>query len=89
MDFYKATVVIQDIPKSATPLLNHKSDFLYLRFHGPTGNYRESYSGDFLKEHAVLVKDWTQKGKTVYVYFNNTIGDAYNNLTTLNHFVHE
>lgn len=89
LNFYKATMVIQDIPKSATPLLNQKSDFLYFRFHGPTGNYRESYSEDFLKEYTTIIDEWIEEGKTVFVYFNNTMGDAFNNLTTLNHFVHE
>lgn len=89
LDFHKAAIVIQDIPKSATPLLNHKSDFMYLRFHGPTGNYRGSYSGDFLKEFSSLIKEWIKEGKTVYVYFNNTMGDAYNNLKMLNSFVQQ
>lgn len=42
LNFYKASIVIQDMPKSATPFINHKSDFKYIRFHGPTGNYRDS-----------------------------------------------
>lgn len=88
LDFHKATMVIQDIPKSATPLLTPKSDFVYLRFHGPTGNYRESYSEDFLKEYAFLINEWKEEGKTVFVYFNNTMGDAYNNLEFLNNVVH-
>ncbi len=87
LNFYKATMVIQDKPKSATPLLNHKSDFMYLRFHGPTGNYRESYSEVFLKDYATLINEWIEEGKTVYVYFNNTMGDAFNNLEMLNRFV--
>jgi uncharacterized protein YecE (DUF72 family) len=87
LDYYKATVVIQDIPKSATPLLDQKSDFLYIRFHGPTGNYRESYSEEFLKEYAALINEWKEDGKTVYVYFNNTMGDAFNNLTSLNRLI--
>ena len=89
MNSYKAAIVIQDIPKSATPLLNHTSDFLYLRFHGPTGNYRESYSEDFLKEYASLINEWIEEEKTVYVYFNNTMGDAFQNLKTLNGLLHE
>ncbi|MCM4161758.1 DUF72 domain-containing protein [Antarcticibacterium flavum] len=87
LNFYKATMVIQDIPKSATPLINQKSGFLYLRFHGPTGNYRESYSEEFLKEYAALINAWREEGKTVFAYFNNTMGDAFDNLTTLNRFV--
>ena len=89
LNFYNATMVIQDIPKSATPVIHHKSDFVYIRFHGPTGNYRESYSQDFLNEYASLMNEWIEEGKTVYVYFNNTMGDAFNNLETLNKFVYE
>ncbi|MDT0691134.1 DUF72 domain-containing protein [Salegentibacter sp. F188] len=87
LNFHKTAIVIQDIPKSATPLLNHKSDFIYLRFHGPTGNYRESYSEDFLREYGNLINEWIEEGKSVYTYFNNTIGDAFNNVKLLNHFV--
>ncbi len=89
LDFHKATIVVHDIPKSATPLLHHKSDFMYIRFHGPTGNYRDSYSEDFLNEYASYLNEWMEDGKTVYVYFNNTMGDALNNLKSLNGLLHE
>lgn len=88
LNYYRTALVIQDIPKSATPLRDHKSDFVYLRFHGPAGNYRESYSADFLAEHANIIKEWLEDGKTVYVNFNNTMGDAFNNLKILNDLVH-
>jgi len=88
LNYYKAALVIQDIPKSATPLLDHKSDFMYFRFHGPAGNYRESYSTDFLEEYANIVREWLEERKAVYLYFNNTMGDAFNNLKTLNDFIH-
>jgi uncharacterized protein YecE (DUF72 family) len=84
LSFYKASLVIHDIPKSATPLISLESDTIYLRFHGPTGNYRDSYPEDFLREYATYITEWIENGKTVFVYFNNTIGDAFNNLRTLN-----
>lgn len=84
---YKAGLVIQDIPKSTTPLINHVSDFIYVRFHGPTGNYRDSYSEHFLTEYATYIKEWLEDGKTVYTYFNNTMGDAFKNLESLNKFM--
>lgn len=87
LEYYNATMVVQDIPKSATPLIDQKSDFLYIRFHGPTGNYRESYSEAFLREYSDLINEWIEDGKTIYVYFNNTMGDAFNNLKTLKSFV--
>lgn len=87
LDFYKAAIVIQDIPGSATPFIKHKSDFIYIRFHGPTGNYSDSYSEDFLADYADFLKDRIDEGKTVYVYFNNTKGDALKNLKTLNNLL--
>lgn len=32
---HNASIVIHDKPKSATPLISHESNFLYIRFHGP------------------------------------------------------
>lgn len=84
---FKAALVIHDIPKSATPMINHASDFIYLRFHGPTGNYRGNYPADFLSDYATYINEWITEGKEVYVYFNNTMGEALNNLKTLNSFV--
>ncbi|MDF2457234.1 MAG: hypothetical protein K0R51_3227 [Cytophagaceae bacterium] len=83
---YKAAIVIQDIPKSVTPFLNHASEFIYVRFHGPTGNYRESYAEDFLAEYSTYIKEWLEEGKTVYAYFNNTMGDAFQNSQQLKRF---
>jgi len=85
---FKTALVIHDIPKSATPMISHESDFMYVRFHGPTGNYRDSYSEDFLSDYAEYVRQWLNEGKKVYVYFNNTMGDALNNLQTFNSFLY-
>ena len=82
----KASMVVQDIPESVTPMLTQESDFIYVRFHGPTGNYRESYTEDFLAEYSMYLKEWMEEGKTVYAYFNNTMGDAFNNSRQLHQF---
>lgn len=84
LNVHKCDVVIQDIPKSATPLLDHKLDFIYVRFHGPQGDYRDTYPDAFLEEYAGYAREWNEEGKTVYMYFNNTAGDAYRNLETIN-----
>ncbi|HEX8377781.1 MAG TPA: DUF72 domain-containing protein [Pedobacter sp.] len=86
---YNSTIVLHDIPASATPLPDEVSDFVYLRFHGPNGGYRGSYPDDFLYEYAQYINDWNESGKSVYVYFNNTMGDAVHNLITLNKFMAE
>ena len=87
LNIYNAGLVIQDIPKSITPMIDHLSDFIYIRFHGPTGNYRDSYAEEFLAEYATYIKEWLNEGKTVYTYFNNTAGDAFRNLQSLNEFL--
>jgi uncharacterized protein YecE (DUF72 family) len=89
LDDYNASMVIQDMPKSITPVIDQPANFVYVRFHGPNGGYRGSYTDDFLYEYAQYINDWLQDDKTVYAYFNNTMGDAVNNLATLNGFVNE
>jgi uncharacterized protein YecE (DUF72 family) len=84
---HNASLVIHDIQKSATPFIHTSSDFFYMRFHGPTGNYRGSYTDAFLHEYAGYIKEWLAERKTGYVYFNNTAGDAFRNLIAFNGLV--
>jgi uncharacterized protein YecE (DUF72 family) len=76
-------LVLQDMPRSASLFILTANNFVYVRFHGPTGNYRGSYPDNFLYEYATYIHEWLSDGKTVYTYFNNTAGDAFNNLQTL------
>ncbi len=87
LNMYRMSVVLHDMPKSATPMLQQEGSFVYLRFHGPGGGYRGSYSDDILAEYASYINEWREEGKTVYTYFNNTMGDALKNLITLNEYV--
>jgi len=87
LDQYQMGMVIHDMPASATPMMATEVDFIYARFHGPGGKYSGGYPDDFLQEYAGYIKNWLADGKTVYAYFNNTIGDAVANLATLNSFV--
>jgi len=84
---YKTTLVIHDMHASGTPEVNVTTSFVYLRFHGPERGYKGSYTNDFLLACARRIKDWEEEGKIVYVYFNNTIGDAVKNLMALKHYV--
>lgn len=87
LEEYDAAMVVQDIPKSATPLTLVRGDFIYLRFHGPEPRYRGDYSHEFLKNYAGYIKTWLSEKKTVYAYFNNTVGAAVENLQALNKLV--
>lgn len=83
LDEFKASLVLHDMPKSKIWDLQTKAPFVYLRFHGEKGDYKGSYSPAFLKERAAEIRDWQKKGKDVYAYFNNTIGDAFENARSL------
>jgi uncharacterized protein YecE (DUF72 family) len=80
---HHAAMVLQDMPKSATPVEITADQLVYLRFHGPSGNYKGSYSENFLFEYATYINDWQKEGKSVYAYFNNTAGAALENLHLL------
>ena len=86
VEAHHATIVVHDKKGNATPS-HRQENFIYLRFHGPGGNYRGSYSDEFLDEYAGYIREWLAEKKTVYVYFNNTMGEAIPNLNTLNRYV--
>jgi uncharacterized protein YecE (DUF72 family) len=79
-------LVQHDMPASAISFPDLRSDFIFLRFHGTNGDYRGSYSNEFLDEYAGYIHDWIAEGKTVFAYFNNTIGDAVHNALALKKF---
>lgn len=82
-DQYKATVVIHDMPASATPATCPLIQCIYCRLHGPTGNYDGSYADEFIYQYAQRIKNWNAQNFEVYVYFNNTIGSAFANAQLL------
>lgn len=83
LDEYGASMVLHDIPKAKNFELNKRADFVYLRFHGPAGDYRGSYTDSYLAEHVSNTRTWLAEGKDVFAYFNNTIGEAFENAHTL------
>ncbi|QEM12351.1 DUF72 domain-containing protein [Mucilaginibacter rubeus] len=83
LNLNQVAMVIQDMPASGTPIEVTSDEFVYLRFHGPSGNYKGSYSDSFLNEYAGYIKKWQEEGKAIYLYFNNTAGAALENLQSL------
>ena len=78
-----AAIVLHDKPKSKMLDVQGKARFIYLRFHGPKGDYKESYPDKLLTTWADTIDIWLKEGKNVYTYFNNTIGNAFENAQTL------
>jgi len=87
LENYDSTLVSHDMPNSKTPIDYEPDRLAYFRFHGPTGRYNGSYSDDFISQQAKQIQQWQNSGKEIYVYFNNTIGDALKNAQLLQKLV--
>lgn len=88
VEAYGAAIVHHDKSRAASPHhVRLSSRIVYVRFHGPQGDYRGSYSEAFLSEYATYICEWLAEGKSVFVYFNNTMGNAFDNLKKLNDYV--
>lgn len=80
--------VLHDKGKASSPLdAATGAPAIYLRFHGPDGNYRGSYPDEVLYEYASYISEWLAEDKRVFVYFNNTMGAAYQNLKSIQKYV--
>jgi uncharacterized protein YecE (DUF72 family) len=71
-----AGIVLQDMPASSSWSESGEGNFVYLRYHGPAGDYKGGYTDTRLAKDAAGIRRWLSMNETVYVYFNNTIGDA-------------
>jgi uncharacterized protein YecE (DUF72 family) len=87
LERYGAAGVIQDMPASNLIEPMGNTSFVYKRYHGLDGDYRGGYPDDLLRGEAEKINYWLRDGKDVYVYFNNTIGDAYQNVRSMQGFV--
>jgi uncharacterized protein YecE (DUF72 family) len=47
------------------------ADFVYVRGHGPSGQYKGRYGADALADWARRIKSWKKQGCDVFVYFDN------------------
>jgi uncharacterized protein YecE (DUF72 family) len=44
---------------------------VYIRGHGPTGEYKDRYPLKTLREWAASIRKWKRQGRTVFCYFDN------------------
>lgn len=87
LEDYQMGLVLHDKLQAGGYMQDPASDFVYVRFHGPGGDYRGSYDDAFLYEYAGYIRNWIANGKQVYTYFNNTMGSALENLKSLRAYV--
>ncbi len=84
---YNAAIVLHDFAKAKMFELMTDPGFVYIRFHGPKGDYKESYAEKFLQAKAAAITGWLNDGRDVYAYFNNTKGNAFENAMVLQSLV--
>lgn len=89
LEMYRTGLVLHDKLHRGVAMPDANSDFVYVRFHGPAGDYRGSYDDGFLYEYASHIRNWIDEGKQVYTYFNNTMGHAVQNLKSLRDYIEE
>jgi uncharacterized protein YecE (DUF72 family) len=56
-------MVLHDFSKAKVSAFEVNANFVYMRFHGPTGNYRESYSDHVLDDKAEMIAHSYSPGK--------------------------
>jgi uncharacterized protein YecE (DUF72 family) len=73
MERHRVSLCLHDMPGSATGRLR-VGPLVYVRFHGASGRYAGSYSGQRLAEWAGWLQRQRDAGVDVYAYFNNDVG---------------
>lgn len=71
MKRYNVSLCLHDMPSVCCPDIA-VGPLLYLRFHGPEGKYKGSYSNEFLKQRAEVAKKLAKSD--IYAFFNNDFG---------------
>lgn len=84
LDRHGAALVVADMPACAIAEPNRGAPFVYVRRHGPGGDYRGSYAPEQIAADAALARREINAGRDVFVFYNNTIDpDAVENALSL------
>lgn len=71
LDRHRASLVVHDMPEGRTDSPNQKAPLIYMRFHGPKGDYHGKYGESKLKPYINDIRRWLKEGRDVYAFFNN------------------
>lgn len=84
---HRAALCLHDMRGSATGRLR-VGPFVYVRFHGPSGQYHGGYPDERVQSWAEWLRAQMDDGTDVYAYFNNDVGGhAPRDALTLRRFV--
>jgi len=70
LDRHHAAICLHDM-KPADVTLPNDASIVYVRRHGPGGDYQGAYTDEQIENDAENIAHWTREGRTVFVYFNN------------------
>ena len=73
LEKHGCSFVLHDYRGRVTPRVA-VGPFIYLRFHGPEGDYQGGYSREALSDWASWLTEQASSGREVFAYFNNDIG---------------
>jgi uncharacterized protein YecE (DUF72 family) len=78
-----ASLCLSDYPRCTVDEPN-ATGMIYVRRHGPGGRYRGCYAPEHIARDADRIREWLNRGRDVYMYFNNDIeGYAVDNAAQL------
>ena len=70
LDRHKTALCIADLDYLRITEPNNVN-FVYVRRHGPGGDYGTNYPADYIAADAARISAWLDQGRDVYVYYNN------------------
>jgi uncharacterized protein YecE (DUF72 family) len=71
LDRHDVAICQHDMPARAPVSEPNDAPLVYVRRHGPKGDYHGSYGPAPLEADAARIARWQQEGREVYMYFNN------------------
>jgi len=85
---YRLALVIADSGRRFPSREVAVTDFVYIRFHGPSGLYTSCYTTEMLASWAERIREWEREGRDVWAFFNNDVGGhAVRNALELRHLL--
>lgn len=70
---HRIGLVVADTAGKWPRMLDVTSDFVYVRLHGDKIIYSSGYTSRTLDMWAARIRDWSDRGADVYVYFDNDV----------------
>jgi uncharacterized protein YecE (DUF72 family) len=71
LDRHETAICLHDMPDRGPVRDPNGVSLVYVRRHGPKGDYHGAYDTAVLEADGARIRQWRDEGRTIYVYFNN------------------